>query len=487
MNFPSCSIASKAKKMSISGIGHVLIGLVFMTSLASCMVGPNYRPPEPKIPANWSESDKTRVSDSLMEATQWWTIFNDPELNSLIDRAIRSNTDLRLAEARIRGARAARRVVAGAEYPGVDATADYSHSRQSQNTGNSTSAPVEHDLYQAGFDAGWEIDIFGGVRRAVEAADAEVGASEENRRDVLVTLLAEVARNYLEVRGNQHRLAIARQNIQAQRQVVELTHGRFEAGIGSALDIAQAEGQLANTEAREPALESSIRQAIHRLGVLLGQEPGALLAELLKEAPIPTTPPEVPVGLPSQLLLRRPDIRRAERELASATARIGVATADLFPRFSLTGLAGFQSTNLTDLFGSGSGYWILGPTVRWPIFNAGRIRANIEVQNALQEQALIRYEKTILNSLEEVENALVAYSKEQLSRRALAEAVDSSRKAADIANELYTKGLVNFLDVLDGERSLYQSEDQLAQSDQRIATDLIALFKALGGGWEIPR
>lgn len=473
--------------MSILGMGHVLMGLVFMIGLASCMVGPNYRRPEPEMPANWSELDKTRISASPVEAAQWWTIFNDAELDSLIERAIKSNTDLQLAEARIQEARAARKVIVSTEYPTVDASANYSHSRRSQKTGNSSSAPAEQDLYQAGFDAGWEVDIFGGVRRAIEAANAELGASEENRRDVLVTLLAEVARNYLEVRSNQRRLAIARKNIQTQRQAVDLTRGRFEAGLSSALDVAQAEGQLAITEARVPALESSMRQAIHRLGALLGKEPGALLAELSKEAPIPVVPPEAPVGLPSELLLRRPDIRRAERELASATARIGIATADLFPRFSLTGLAGFQSANLTDLFGSGSGCWVLGPTIRWPIFNAGRIRANIEVQNARQEQALIKYQKTILNSLEEVENALVAYSKEQLSRRALAEAVNSSRKAADIAGELYTIGLVSFLNVLDGERSLYQSEDQLAQSDQRIATNLIALFKALGGGWEIPR
>lgn len=464
----------------------ILLGTSVILIFTGCTVGPKYTRPETRMPGQWAEADSSQISVAPADITNWWTIFKDQELNSLVNRAVNSNTDLRLAEARIREARAVRKVVAGAEYPIVDASARYAHTRQSENIAGSTGLAAEQNLYQVGFDAGWEIDIFGGVRRAVEAANADIGASVENRRDVLVTLLAEVARNYLEVRGNQHRLSIARKNITAQQQVVDLARGRFGAGLGSYLEVTQAEGQLASTEARIPELETSIRQGMHRLGVLLGSEPGVLLPELSKEVPVPATPPEVPVALPSELLRRRPDIRRAEREVASSTARIGVATADLFPRFSLTGLAGFQSASLADLLRSGSGYWALGPTVRWPIFNAGRIRGNIEVQNALQEQALIRYKKTVLTSLEEVENALVAYSKEHLSRRAHGEAVASNSKAADIAGELYRKGLVSFLNVLDSQRSLYQSEDQLAQSDQRIATNLVALFKSLGGGWEVP-
>jgi NodT family efflux transporter outer membrane factor (OMF) lipoprotein len=301
----------------------------------------------------------------------------------------------------------------------------------------------------------------------------------------LLTLLSEVARNYLQVRGDQLRIAIALKNIKAQTQSVELTRARFEAGLSSQLDVVQSEGQLAVTQATVPALERSARQTIHQLSVLLGQEPGALLDELLEMAPLPSGPPEVPVGIPSDLLRRRPDIRQAERLIAAATARIGVATADLFPRFSLTGSLGLQSVKLSDLVASGSTFWSIGPAVQWPIFNAGRIRANIEVQNAREEQALILYEQTVLAALQEVENALTAHYNEQATRNSLIKAVEANSRAFEISNELYARGLVDFLTVLESQRSLYLSEDQLAQSGARVSANLVALFKALGGGWEL--
>jgi NodT family efflux transporter outer membrane factor (OMF) lipoprotein len=341
------------------------------------------------------------------------------------------------------------------------------------------------DLFQVGFDSSWEIDLFGGVRRSVEAANAQIQATEEDRRDILVILLSEVARNYVEVRGNQLRLAIARRNIDSQQQTVDLTQARFEAGLGSELEVAQAKAQLAATESLVPALETAARLAIHRIGVLLGQQPGSLLDELSIEAPIPLVPPEVPVGLPSDLLRRRPDIRLAERNLAAATALVGVATADLFPRFFLTGSLGQQTISFSDIALPESRFWSIGPTIRWPVFDAGRIRANIRVQDARQEQALVRYEQAVLLSLEEVENALVAYSKELARRRSLVESVDSNRRAVDISNELYSKGLVDFLNVLINQRSLYLAEETLAISDERVSTNLVALFKALGGGWEV--
>ena len=471
----------------------------FSALICACTVGPNYRKPPEQMPAKWSETAHG-VTDGTAEVSQWWTRFNDPELDSLIERAVLANKDLKIAEARVREARAQRRVVAADLYPTVDVSGAYSYSKRSENSsaalssqagaggGNASQAGVAfdpQDLFQAGFDASWELDIFGGTRRAIEAADADTAAWEENRRDVLVTLLSEVARNYLQLRGDQLRIAIARDTIASQKQTVELTEVRFEAGLSSELDVSQARAQLATTQARIPALERSARQAVHQLGVLLGQEPGSLLDELLVEKPLPPVPPEVPIGLPSELLRRRPDIRRAERELAAATARIGVATADLFPSFSLTGAVGQLSTDISNIGSSGSTFYSIGPTIRWPIFDAGRIRANIQVQNARQEQSLISYERTVLVSLRDVEDALIAYTKEQATRTSLKDAVTANSRAFEIAGELYARGLVDFLNVLEAQRALYLTQDEFAQSEQRISSDLVALYKALGGGWDI--
>ena len=453
-------------------------------------MGPNFQKPQPSIPPQWGELPLTEVVTGQEPIVRWWSVFRDPTLDSLIEHAVRSNLDLRLARARIREARAQRAVIASDRLPSVDVSGSYTRLRSSENasgaqTANTSGSGGGQDLFLTGFDAGWELDIFGGIRRSIEAADASVAASVENRRDVLVTLLAEVARNYLEVRGNQKRISIALANIEIQRKTLDLTRGRFEAGLGSKLEIAQAEAQLTTTESQIPALETSMKQAIHRLSVLLGQRPTALTSELSEKAVIPSAPPEVPVGLPSDLLRRRPDVRQAEWELAAATARIGVATADLFPRFSLTGSFGRRSANAGDFLDSGSRFWAVGPAIRWPIFDAGRIRANIQVQDARQEQALVVYENTVLQALEEVENALVAYSKEHSVRRSLVRAVDANSRALEISTELFSKGLVDFLNVLQAQGALSLSQDLLVQSDQRISTSLVSLFKALGGGWEI--
>lgn len=462
-----------------------VVCVILLSILSGCMVGPNYRRPETTAPAKWNEVTESTAAAPLDLGT-WWTSFKDPELDSLIERAVLSNKDLKVAQARVREARAQAGVVASDLFPGLNAAAGYSRSRSSENAssggGGSTS---DFNLFQAGFDAAWEIDIFGGTRRAVEAARAEIQASEENLRDLLVSLLAEVARSYLQVRGTQLRLAIARDNIDAQRKSLDLVTGRLQAGLSNELDAAQAKAQLASTEAQVPTLDAQLKQSIYQLGVLLGQEPGLLLEELSRAAPIPGAAPEIPAGLPSDLLRRRPDIRRAERELAAATARIGVATADLFPKFSLTGALGLQSVSLGDFFTSASRFWTIGPSVRWPVFDAGRVRANIQVQNARQEQALAQYEKTVLSSFADVESSLVAYLREQESRRSFADSVEASRRAVEIANELYTQGLVDFLNVLVNQRALYQSQDQLAQSEQKVVTDLVAVYKALGGGWDL--
>jgi NodT family efflux transporter outer membrane factor (OMF) lipoprotein len=484
-----------------------------LLTLAGCKVGPDYHPPELGAPPSWAAG--SAVVNSPAELREWWTTLNDPTLTSLVERAIQTNLDVRLAAARVLEARAQRGVIAADRYPGVDVGASYSRSRRSQNVGSFgggtggssiTSDPAgddfgeapgangsaggfgtdpEQDFFDAGFDANWEIDVFGRVARSVEAADADIQVEQENLRDVLVTLLSEVARNYVEVRGFQGRLALAEQSISSQREAVDLTRAKLEAGVTSDLDVARAEAQLATTQSQIPSLDAGMRQAIHRLSVLLGQSPATLLDELSSAAPIPVVPAEVPAGLPAELLRRRPDLRRAERELAAATARIGAATADLYPRFSLSGSFGFQSSDLDQLVDSDSRFWSIGPAVRWPVFDAGRIRANIAVQNARTEQALVQYESAVLISFEEVENALVNHAREQVRRRSLTQAVAANQRAYDLAFQLYTRGLSDFLAVLDSQRALYLSQDQLVQSDRTVAANLIALYKALGGGWEL--
>jgi len=468
------------------------VGLVALVCLlGGCTVGPNYQHPNTAVPAQWNAptaGSQTNIEPSL---ASWWKTFNDPQLDSLIERAVKANHDLRIAAARVREARAQYRIVSADLWPTLGTGGSYARQNQSKNQpiiGSldlPSSVPFENDVYQAGFDAAWEIDVFGGKRRAVEAGKAEVAAAEFGRQKVQVTLLGEVARNYIELRGFQRRLDIANKNIKAQEDALALTRDRFTNGLTSDLDVQQAATLLATTRAVIPSLESSIQASIHRLGVLLGQAPGALLAELSEPAPIPAAPPNVPAGLPSDLLRRRPDIQQAERQLAASTARIGVATANLFPKFSLTGLAGFQSISASDWFTGNSLFWSVGPTVQWKLFEAGRIRASIRVQNARQEQALAAYEKTVLTSLEEVENALVAYAKEQIRRRSLEDAVKSSQDSLHLANQLYSNGLASFINVLDAERSLYRTEDDLVQSDRAVTQNLISLYKALGGGWKI--
>lgn len=468
---------------------HIFLVFLAAGSVAGCTVGPDYHIPESNPPAQWSETPAGGETNDSPSIAAWWKSFNDTELDSLVELAVHSNLDLRIAEARVREARAQRGAVEADFWPGVDASGSYARERTSANQPLlgallPPGVPLENNVYQAGFDASWELDVFGGTRRAVEAADASIAAAVYSRQDVQVTLVSEVARNYVQARSFQRRLEIARENIEAQQNTVALAGDRFRHGLTSNLDAEQAGTVLAQTEAQVPTLEIGLQTSIHRLGVLLGQQPGALLTELAVVAPIPAAPPQVPVGLPSDLLRRRPDVRAAERQLAAATAQIGVATADLFPKFSLTGEVGLQGVSTSDWFTAGSRFWSAGPTVQWRIFDAGRIRANIRVKNARQEQALASYEKTVLTSFEDVENALVAYAKEQTRNVSLEEAVRKSRNSLQISSQRYANGLTNFIDVLEAERTLYQAQDNLVQSDQAVGQDLIALYKALGGGWD---
>jgi len=513
-HFSPLSLPGCHRYDAVAGGGFALqIAAMVLLFISGCNVGPDYQPPQVNVAGSYFSrpggaastrptSRPTAISEQAGRVTQWWALFNDPALDWLIDQALTSNLDLRLAQARVREARALRAVASGGEYPNLSASAAYSYNRLSKkappyNAFSIPGFPWEFDLYQAGFDASWEIDVFGRVRREVQAADASVGASVEERRQVLLSLLAETARNYVELRGFQRQLAIAEQNHRLGRQTVELTRNRVANGVAPELDLTRAQAQSATTSSRIPLLRSEVEQAMTRLGVILGADVSELEPRLMRQEPagtqgalaalpeLPKLPAEVPVGLPSDLLRRRPDIRRAERKLAASTARIGAAVADLFPRFSLTGNFNMQAGDFGSLANWNSRSFGIGPGVMWPILEGGRLRAAIDVRNAQQQQALVQYQITVINAVREVRDAITTFGYEQDRRSRLNEAVTADRKSMDMANQMYQQGLVDFLAVLDAERSLFASEDALAQSDRLVLTDLIALYKALGGGWEI--
>ena len=455
--------------------------------LGGCAVGPDYHPPQASVPAAYHQPlmNTNHPSEGL---SQWWQLFHDRQLDTLIQEAATANHDVRLAQARVREARAEAGVARAALLPSADVNGDYTRQRLSKNTSGGFLAraagqSLEQNFFDSGIDMSWEIDVFGGNRRALEAARADVGATEETSRGVLITVLGDVGLNYLDLRGLQKELAVARDNLRLQEQTLDLTRDQFKAGLATELDTARAEAQAADTRAQIPLFEQGIQRDIHRLGILIGKEPAELESQLAASSPIPSAVPEIPIGLPSDLLRRRPDIRQAEREAAAATARIGVATADLFPRFYLTGAAGLQSLSASDFFNASSGFWSFGPSVRWQVFTAGRVRQNIKIQDARQEQSLIRYQQTVLTSLEEVENALVACGKEEEHHSALAQSEAANRRAVDLADERYRSGLEDFLNVLEAQRSLLAAQDNLAQSERTMGQNIVRLYKALGGGW----
>ncbi len=476
--------------------GTLTISALLILSLLGCAVGPDYLPPRTEVPATWNAQEAvtpdltSKTSTNPAALATWWRSFKDPTLNSLVETAIQTNLDLAQAQARIRQARAARGIAGAPLWPQIDSQAFFQRSSGSSATVGSggtpsfTSSAAFKDLFQVGLDASWELDIFGGSRRNLEAATADLQAAVEDRRDVMVTLAGEVGNNYLTLRGLQQQLAIARQNLEAQQKTARITHKRFEAGFVSRLDVANADAQVNTTAAQIPPLEANAQAAIYSLGVLLGQQPDFLAKTLSRPHPGPVPPPEIPVGLPSDLLRRRPDIRRAEAQLQAATARIGVATADLFPRFFLNGNAGIAASDLTLLGTYNSKYWSFSPSVTWPVFAGGRIRWNIELQDARQQEILLRYQQTVLTALKDVETALMAYAKEQAHQKSLALAVGHNRRAVDLSMQLYLAGKTDFLNVLTAQRNLFLNEEALAQSTKNLGTNLVALYKALGGGWE---
>jgi outer membrane protein, multidrug efflux system len=452
---------------------------------AGCVVGPNYRAPKVAVPGQWngvdSAGNSSIATQQAADLSQWWKSFRDPQLESLIGQALQSNLSLKQAELRIIQAREARVIAKSGFWPNVGFSGSNTTSNRS---GNLVSGLGTQNLFQAGLDTSWELDFFGGIRRGVEAADANIRVAIEDTRDVMVTMISEVALNYAQLRGAQQQLAIARKNLDMQRKTAEITKKRFDVGFASGLDVANANSLVSTTESTIPLLEASARQSIYNLSLLLGREPEALVTELSPQGEIPNPPSTVPVGLPSDLLERRPDIRRAQEQLHVATAQIGVAKSDLFPKFNLTGSAGIQNLVAGSLGSAASRFLSIGPGMTWPIFTAGRIRANVRLQTAAQQEVFYAYRQTVLNALRDVESALIAFAKDQQHRAALADATRFNQRAVDLATEAYTSGQVDFLNVLSAEQRLYATQDALVQADQTVTTDLIALYKALGGGWE---
>jgi multidrug efflux system outer membrane protein len=471
-----------------------LILVVSSLFLSACAVGPNYRRPQASVPPQWTAPATTGTRPGIEPAEdEWWKSFNDQELDSLIHRAASSNYDLKLSLARVEEARAASGIAKSSFYPQVAAGVSAERVRQmgvgllpsTQSPGSVRlqTFPYEINNYQGRFDASWELDVFGRIRRQVQAAKADVRAADEDHRNLLIIVFGDVARYYADLRGYQLRLAIANKNVAVAEDELKLTRDLAQAGQVTQRDVTQAEALLESIRAQIPQLNSAIDVSIHRLSVLIGQQPGALENELRTESGLPVLPPDVPVGLPSDLLARRPDIKSAEAQLAAATARVGVAKADYFPTFTLFGTAGRQAAQLHDLTLGLGNFFAAGPSVSVPVFTGGRIRSTVAVQNARVKEATALYHKTVLGSLEETENALTTYSEEQARREHLQATVHASQDALDLANTQYRAGLVDFLTVLDSERTLFQNQDLLAQSQTTLVTDLVALYKALGGGW----
>jgi multidrug efflux system outer membrane protein len=469
----------------------VNLGPLALAFVWGCAVGPDYVPPEPVLPDAWHIQLSQGLESGESSLDRWWTSLDDPALDDLIQRATAHNLDLRFAVANVLEARARRGEARGRWFPTVDALGSYSYNRATDvqvNPSTVDPGPAttggNFDAYNLGLDASWEVDVFGRIRRLTESADASLTASVEDYRDVLVILYAEVAINYVQLRAFQARLLYALSNAESQRATLKLTRDRSAAGLAPDLDVRQAELNLASTEAFVPFYEERVARAIHRLGVLVGQHPSSLYAELAPDAPIPTPPESIAVGIPADLMRRRPDIRAAERRVAAQSARIGVETAELYPRFHLLGTFSFSAADAAKMFTGGAGTYSLGPAVIWNVFDGGRIRSRIRAQDARTEGALAEYENTILIALEEVENSLVAYTREVERRDALARSVVAAQESVELVRVLYLTGLTNFQNVLDTERSLFQQQDRLAESEGLVVENLIALYRALGGGWD---
>jgi len=444
-------------------------------------VGPNYKRPELASPQSFS-TVKSATAAPLLEEAAWWKSFNDPVLDSLMDQAARFNLDLARARIRVISARAQVTKARAAGLPEVKAKGSVAGSDESDNIeAVDTSSQV---IYQAGFDVSWELDVFGKLRRQKEAASASAAYYSEDYNAVMLTLLGDVAKNYMDLRSSQELLALARRTIEARAKTVMLTRERARLGLVSYLDVAQAESEKASAEADVPSFEDAINQSIHALCVLLGKEPAALKEGLMKTAPLPKADAVIATGLPSELLERRPDLRRAERLLAASSAEIGVAEAGRYPQFDLTLGLGLESSSIGDFLKASSHYWSVVPALAAPLFDGGKAKAEVEIKKAAYDENLIAYQAAYHDALKDVENALSAYYTEKQRNRILAKSVAASEKASKLAAWRYRMGLTNYLDVLDAQRSLLSAQQSLSRSDAKILTSLVSLYKSLGGGWK---
>ncbi len=468
------------------GVGQLLVAVVILGGCTT--LGPDFVTPEAPVEDGWIAEQEPKVKRETADYGTWWTAFNDPVLDSLIEAARDQNLTLRIAGVRILEARARLGIAVGNQYPQVqDATADYQRFKQSDNfdvTGLGAPEPNDINIYDAGLNVAWELDFWGRFRRGIDLADAALGASIADYDDVLVSLTADVAATYVLIRELQERLVLARENVRLQQRTLEIADVRFRAGAVNELDVQQARALLGDTQASIPDLETRLRQAQDALSVLLGLPPQDLTAELGGVLPIPMPPPEVAVGIPADLVRRRPDIRRAELDAAAQSARIGIAQADLYPTFTLIGTVGLTASNFGDFFEGDSISGLAGPSFQWPILNYGRLTNNVRVQDARFEQSVVNYRNTVLIALREVEDSLVAFVRSQDQVEFLGDSVAASQRAAELSLLQYRNGLVDYTRVLDTQQFLVTQQDRLAASQGGVARNLIAIYRALGGGWE---
>jgi multidrug efflux system outer membrane protein len=466
----------------------MLIGLLVLCgALAGCAVGPDYLRPSADLPDVWHQKliDGLASGDGNLET--WWTVLDDPVLLGLIESAGQGNQDLRLAIARVEEARARRGIAAGEWFPDVNGAAAYA---RQQSSGEVLPAPFggfPMNFYDTGLSATWEIDLFGRLRRSVESSDADLDAAIEDYRDVLVVLYAELATEYVQVRAVQERITYAENNVANQQETLELVRVRNRVGLVGDLDVRQAELNVARTSAFVPSLRQGLTASLNRVATLIGTTPEELPASLRAIAPIPAATQDALVPIPAELIRQRPDLRAAERELAAQTARIGVAKADLYPRLRVLGSFNLTATSSANWFEGGAQAWGIGPSLSWNIFDGGRVRSNVAAQEALTSQAVASYEQAVLLAVEDVETSLTRFVEEQKRVDELERSSQAAAESVKLVKVLYTTGLTDFQNVLDSERSLFQEQDELANSQGQVTQNLIAVYRALGGGWTPPR
>lgn len=456
---------------------------VFALALSSCeTVGVNYATPSSSVPDSWTLSIQPHLDNNAACLSEWWLAFKDPVLNELIERTRNENPDFKIALHRIVEARAQRGVAFSTLLPNLSNEDAYTRSRRSEGAGP-VFGPNPLDLYQVGFSSGWEIDIFGGLRRGVEAADANLEASLENYRDVMVTLFADVAANYIDYRTFEERISVAQQNIQIQQESLNLAQSRLDAGLASKIDVTQARANLETTKALVPQLQGQIAASRNRLGSLTGGYPHSVMKLLnSRHRYIPVPGKSYGMGVPADLLRARPDVRSAERGLAAAVAQIGVAESDLYPKFSLAGNLTLEALDISDLPNAAAGAYAFGPSMRWNLFSFGQIKNQIRIEEARAMQAYGTYEKSVLDAVEEVETSLAGVVTERQRLAALRRSVSAADESVDLVQSNYREGLVDFQRVIDSERVLFQNQDLAVTSKGQIARNYVALYRALGGG-----